>query len=338
MALKAKNEKHANQINAGVKGRLKGHTFESDVVEEINRLQNFSSLNFTSTKNPHIFLGNPAEILVNYIGRNHNFTICNCNAHWLGGLATANMGELVLNGKGEIITGSKSDILLDFTYVNGEFERIGVSVKSCKNNAQLALMTAASFCNMLRNFGISVSLQAEIGLKMFCGDDNYNPKSGYIPEDTSNIHINRTARPERWFWEELPSSVQLEWRNILNSYQLEITKMLLQKANSYRTDDYPPIFVLHECCEHESIGKCTVAIFSIDELALYSQKYDGFGIKEQKINKGKYKGVDLAIHQYPHFGFIQFQPIGNKQNFSELQFNLKSNYYKKIPQLIETET
>ena len=333
MALKAKNEKHANQINAGVKGRLKGHSFENDVAEEINRIQNYSTLKFQNTDNPHIFFGNPADILISYVVANRNATISSCKAHWLGGLATANIGEHIVNSRGEIVTGSKSDILLDLNHDNELLERIGVSVKSCKNNAQLALMTAASFCNMLRDYGIPVSVDAEIGLKMFCGVDEYSPKSGYIPKDTSNIPKNRTARPERWFWEELPSPVQREWAEIFNLNQIEITKMLLQKANAYKTDDYPPMFVLHECNKHASMNECTIAVFSIDELAVYSKAYDGFGIKKQAIKKGKYKGIDLAIHHYPHFGFIQFQPIGNKQNFSELQFNLKSQYYKKIPLL-----
>ncbi len=43
----------------------------------------------------------------------------------------------------------------------------------------------------------------------------------------------------------------------------------------------------------------------------------------------------MAIHQYPHFGFIQFQPIGNQQNFSELQFNLKAKYYNKFKSLLD---
>lgn len=334
MALKAKDVKHENQIYAGTKGRLKGHQFERDVVEAINSLKNISSLKFINTNNPHVFYGNPACILIKYIENNKNRVVSNCYAYWLGGLATANMGERIVNSKGEIVTGSKSDILLDLTYDNKEFERIGVSVKSCKNNAQLALMTAGSFCNMLRISGISVSADAEIGLRMFCGDDGYSPQSGYLPEDTSNIPSDRTARPDRWFWEEIPSLAQIEWENVLSSNQIEITKMLLQKANAYKTDDYPPMFVLHECNKHESMNKCTVAVFSTDELTTYSKKYDGFGIKERRITKGKYKNIDLAKHQYPHFGFVQFQPIGNAQNFSELQFNLKSKYYKKIPNLI----
>lgn len=74
---------------------------------------------------------------------------------------------------------------------------------------------------------------------------------------------------------------------------------------------------------------------SMEEFAEYSRLFDSFGIKKQSIRKGRYKGIDLAIHQYPHFGFIQFQPIGNKQNFSELQFNIKANYYKTFTKLRE---
>ena len=73
-------------------------------------------------------------------------------------------------------------------------------------------------------------------------------------------------------------------------------------------------------------SECEVAVMSVEEFASYSKKFDSFGIKEQPVRKGSYKGVDLAIHQYPHFGFIQFQPIGNKQNFSEQQFKLQKFY------------
>ena len=72
---------------------------------------------------------------------------------------------------------------------------------------------------------------------------------------------------------------------------------------------------------------------TMDEFAEYSRLYDTFGLKGKKVSKGKYKGIDLVERMYPHFGFLQFQPIGNKQNFSELQFNLKSNYYKTFKKL-----
>lgn len=132
-----------------------------------------------------------------------------------------------MNENGEKITGSKSDILMDVEYEDGTKERIGISAKACSNNAQLALTTVSAFCEMLKENGMHISENAEIGLKMFCGEDGYRPK-----------------------------------------------------------DSYKPTYIIHE---------------------------------------------------YPYFGFIQFQPIGNQQNFSELQFNLKSKYYNKFKELLDKE-
>ena len=68
---------------------------------------------------------------------------------------------------------------------------IGVSVKACKNNAQVDLTTSSAFCDMLRANGIPVTADAETGLKMFCGDPGYNPADGFQPKDSSNIPSNK---------------------------------------------------------------------------------------------------------------------------------------------------
>ena len=257
------------------------------------------------------------------------------NAYWLGGLATARAGDNILNENGEKITGSKSDILMDVEYEDGTNEKIGVSAKACSNNAQMALTTVSVFCGMLRENGIDVSDDAEIGLKMFCGEVGYRPIDGYVPKDMSNVPQDRKARQDRWFWEELSDQVKQEWENIFTENQLKITMMLLQCARTYKTDSYKPTYILHECEKHSDINDCKVAVMSVEEFATYSQLFDSFGIKGKRILKGSYKGIDMAIHQYPHFGFIQFQPIGNQQNFSELQFNLKSKYYNKFKALLD---
>ena len=176
-----------------------------------------------------------------------------------------------------------------------------------------------------------------MGLKMFCGENGYSPKDGYEPSDKTNIPNPRNARPERWYWEELATPIQKEWASLLSTYQDEITILLLQKANAYKTDKFKPTYILHECVPHTDIQNCHMAVLSMNEFAAYSRKFDSFGLKSKRVSKGRYKGIDLAEHQYPHFGFIQFQPIGNKQNFSELQFNLKSNYYNKFENLKDVE-
>ncbi len=258
-------------------------------------------------------------------------------AYWLGGLATAYQGAKQFNRKDSKITGSKSDILIDVTYDSGDTEQIGVSVKSCSNNAQMELTTAAAFCTLLRDHGIKVSEHAETGMKMFCGESGYRPLDDYKPYDDSNIPKKRTARPERWYWEELPTDAQAEWETIFNNNQFKITMLLLQNARAYRKDRYKPAYILHESKPHENIEECEMAIMSVEELARYSMMFDRFGLKSKKIWKGSYAKTDLTIHQYPHFGFIQFQPIGNKQNFSELQFNLKAKYYNQFKKLLEKQ-
>lgn len=335
MALRAENKQHGRQIEAGTQGRMKGHRFEAKVTDELNRLEIDNIEGMISLTSPNIYKGNPAAALVEYISNDKGLQIDRLQAYWLGGLATAKTGAELKNEAGEIITGSKSDVVLDVTYSDGQKETIGVSVKSCGNNPQVALTTSNAFCEMLRANDIPVSEDAQTGMKMFCGESGYRPKDGYIPTDTSNIPFPRKARPERWYWEELSTPIQEEWKRIFTKYQDLITILILQKANAYRTDPFRPTYILHECSDHSDIQNCEVAVMSIKEFAEYSRRFDSFGLKEKRVNKGRYKGIDLELHQYPHFGFVQFQPIGNKQNFSELQFNLKANYYKKIAKLQE---
>ncbi len=333
--LEAKSESHLFQIKAGAEGRLKGHRFEEAVTDELNKIEFMSDGVYVECVKPNIYQGNPANALVSHISRDKGKWIRRLKAYWLGGLATTGTGADILNENGEKITGSKSDILLDMEYDDGTTEKIGISVKACSNNAQMALTTASVFCGMLRERGITVSEEAEIGLKMFCGEAGYRPMDGYVPEDASNIPYDRKARPDRWYWEELSDAAKEEWKNILSDNQLRITVMLLQCAGTYKTDSYKPTYILHECKEHTDINDCKAAVMSVEEFAVYSKLFDSFGVKKKRILKGRYKGVDLAFHEYPHFGFIQFQPIGNRQNFSELQFNLKAKYYKKFKKLLE---
>lgn len=334
MALNPKSEGHLFQIEAGTEGRLQGHKFEEIVTEELNNIDFMSGNIFIECVKPNVYHGNPANALVSHISKDKGKQINRLKAYWLGGLATAGVGADILNENGEKITGSKSDILIDIEYCDGTEEKIGVSAKACSNNAQMALTTVSAFCGMLRECGIEVSGDAEIGLKMFCGESGYRPIDGYTFKDMSNVSLDRKARPDRWFWEELSNQVKQEWEKIFTENQLKITMMLLQCARTYKTDSYKPAYMLHECEKHRDIDDCKVAVMSVEEFATYSQFFDSFGIKEKRISKGSYKGIDMAMHQYPHFGFIQFQPIGNQQNFSELQFNLKSKYYNKFKDLL----
>ncbi|MCI8307550.1 MAG: hypothetical protein HFH14_05815 [Lachnospiraceae bacterium] len=330
MSQKPVDEKHFFQIQAGAEGRLNGHRFEEIVTNELNHIDFMCDDMVVECTGPNMYYGNPAKALIRHISQDKGKGIEKYKAYWLGGIATSGKGAAILNEAGAKITGSKSDILLEVDYDDGTKETVGVSVKSCSNNAQMALTTASAFCEMLRENDIFVSSEAETGLKMFCGEEGYRPKDGYIPQDITNIPFDRKARPERWYWEELSDSVKQEWDNIFSVNQIKITMMLLQCARNYKTDCYKPEYIIHECVRHIDIDECTVAVMSVEELAIYSKMFDSFGVKKQQIRKGSYKGIDLEYHQYPYFGFVQFQPIGNRQNFSELQFNLKSKYYNKF--------
>ena len=155
MALVAENKQHEYQIEAGTKGRLKGHVFEEEVSIEINNLEEIAIS--SEEISPNIYRGNPATILLEYISKDKGSQIKRAKAYWLGGLATAGAGAEITNDDGEIITGSKSDVVLDVFYENGTKESIGVSVKSCKNNAQVCLTTSSKFCELLRDNHIPVS-------------------------------------------------------------------------------------------------------------------------------------------------------------------------------------
>ena len=131
MALRAENMQHKQQIEAGTKGRLKGHRFESDVTDELNGLDLESVDSIITLTAPNIYQGNPAAALVEHISNDKGRQIARLKAYWLGGLATAGAGAELKNEAGETITGSKSDVVMDVTYDDGETESIGVSVKSC---------------------------------------------------------------------------------------------------------------------------------------------------------------------------------------------------------------
>ena len=122
MALKPVNEQHQLQITAGTEGRLQGHKFEELVTIELNNIDCMVDEIFIECNRPNIYYGNPAKGLVYYISKDKGKKISRLNAYWLGGLATVNAGAKILNKNGEIITGSKSDILIDVRFEDGTTE------------------------------------------------------------------------------------------------------------------------------------------------------------------------------------------------------------------------
>lgn len=325
MALSPENERHAAQILAGTEGRKKGHKFERVLTDLINGIDWQKESFDNDYEDKHIIIGNPPYSIVSYIVNKEDLQdIRRIKASWLGGLATSGEGDLLKDNYGNSITKSKSDILLEFEY-NNTRRIIGLSVKSCNNrqptNAQLYFSTASAFSSFLRKNGIDVSNDAEIALKMFCGDD------GYKPIDTLKEIEKRQSDSRRWFWEELPEKDRLEWKNIFKDYQDDITRLLLQKA--YKDDPYPPRYVAHKTKKADNFKSTEIGIYTIDELIDLSKEYSGFVLKPYYIRKGTYKN-DPNQHLAPRFGIVQMQRGGQKQHPTQLQFNLEAGYFYKL--------
>ena len=324
MALKPINEIHKKQIEAGITGRKKGHKFESLLADSINALK---CKVFTPNSNTtHIFNGNPAVQLMQYIANDRNITINDVKAAWLGGLATSGLGDVLTDENGKPITKCKSDVLLNIKTHNG-IETIGVSVKTCNKktptNDQMFFTTAKAFCYLLRVNGIEVSEAAEKGLSMFCGDVGFRP----LDLMTQKILKNRISDPNRFYWEETSAKSRADWKAIFDKYQDKITLLLFQKA--YKDDPYPPDYLLHQTVQYQDFNNCETALFSIDEIVAHSRKHSEYVMSTYVIRKGTYK-TDNNVHLAPRFGFVQFQRGGQKQHPTQLQFNLKAGYFRHI--------
>lgn len=330
MALIPRDQKHHSQIVAGTNGRNKGHWFEEHITEKINNIKNYKSLGAIDV-NSIIFEGNPALLLLQFILSDLKIdtnSLVEIKAFWLGGLATSGKGHDLLGINGEKLKGSKSDIVIELILRDGKKITAGVSTKTCSNktptNAQLFFTTASAFCELLRRNDIKISKEAEIGLKMFCGDN------GYRPIDAGSV-LGRIADPERWFWEEMPDNNRKELEELFNKGQNQITEILLKKA--YMNDPFEPKYLIHQTKECEDIDRCEIALFNIDKLILLSKIYAPFQFRPYFIKKGRFKN-DPGTHLAPRFGVVQMQRGGQKQHPTQLQFNLKSGYFYHLQGLI----
>lgn len=323
MALEPVDPEHEAQIEAGIEGRTKGHDFERALSEDINRIE--ISEGEYAGGSEHLIEGRPSEELLKYIIASEGLSdVRDVEATWLGGLATMNEGGTVAGVDADSFTGSKSDIVVEIEHGEGRL-LTGVSVKTCHNqtptNDQLYCTTAGAFCELLRRNDLPVSTAAEEALRMFCGEEGYRPK------DSPEAMAGREADDRRWFWEELPEDARHELESLLDDHQRTITTLLLQ--NAYENDPFPPEYVFHQRVGCDDINDCKIALFTVEELARYSESYDGFHTYNYGIHKGTFKN-DPNTHQAPRFGFVQFQRLGNTQNATQLQFNLKAGYFNKI--------
>ena len=322
MPINPENERHAAQIAAGITGRKRGHDFEKILAAKINLLQHSTlPLNISD----HLFVGSPEIWLLSFIFQRSNLEPpFDIKAFSTGGHATGEGGDAVLLESGGLLRRAKSDLLIQITKA-GVKVFYGVSVKTCSKptptNAQLYCSTADAFCNLLVSLGIEVSNAARVALKRFCGDVGFRPTDMNISDTTKRVN------PERWFWEELPNDAQLEWADLLTTHQREITHLLLSKG--YKDDPFPPSFVLHQTRRFESWEKAEVAIFTVDELVEFSCRAGGFSTTPYFVRKGRFQDAGV-VHQAPRFGFVQFQRLGNKQNATQLQFNLQAGYFYRL--------
>ena len=323
MALTPKNMTHAAQIQAGIKGRKRGHKFEFELAESINNLKRYP-LQANPLKE-NVFKGDPAQVVAAFAAYYLGWPFCDkAEAVALGSLATAEEGKKWLEVNGIKVRACKSDVLLTL-YKGSEEKSIGLSVKQCntKNptNAQLFFTTASAFCEMLRRNGICVSRTAENALRQFCGD------TGYQPKDNPQVMEARRVSPDRFFWEEISKDGRKELEDIFIMHQDKITRLLLQRA--YPQDPFIPELLLHKTKKIET-GPQEFALYSIDGLIELSKRYRGFEKNKYIVRKGRHKDPPGVSHEAPRFGIIQMQRGGQKQHPTQLQFNLKAGYFYKI--------
>ena len=321
------NKNLLRQIDAGTKGRKKGHSYENELARRVNALKmpySLGGIDMSAT----IHKGAPEVILLNKVLSFLSWQKCdNIEAYATGKLATLERGNKEVFIEGKSITSAKSDVIL--VLYNGNAKKVvGVSVKQCNNktptNAQVFFSTATAFYNLLVANSIPLSENALTAMRQFCGDIGFRPIDNF---DCSN----RISSPERYFWEEIDAKGRSEWEDIFRSKQNEITRLLLQKA--YSNDPFPPKIILHKTKKAETIDEQEIAIFSIEQFIELSRQYSPFTYSTYRVKKGRYKEPEGISHQAPRFGVIQMQRGGQKQHPTQLQFNLKAGYFYELDKL-----
>ena len=229
-----------NQIDAGILGRKRGHSYESIIALKLNSL--VMPFNKTHMTTKYIEKGKAECILLNKILHYIKWDSCSSVvAYATGQLATAEDGKKEVYVDNVSIKESKSDIIIKLVNEEGCTRIVGVSVKQCNNstptNAQVYFSTATAFYNTVVANGFQLSSNALIAMKQFCGDP------GYRPLDKGDCS-DRIYTPERYFWEEINAEGRAEWEELFANYQDDITRLLLQKG--YKDDPFPPEVILHK--------------------------------------------------------------------------------------------
>ena len=315
-----------HQIDAGAKGRKRGHSYENELASKINA----TPMPYIKKQsiNKVLNTGSPVIILIEKILDYLNWNSCdNVEAYATGKLATAEKGDKEIFIEGKSITSAKSDVIL-VMYKSGEKKVIGVSVKQCNNktptNAQVFFSTATAFYNLLVNNGMTLSDKALKAIRQFCGDPGFRPLDDF---DCSK----RISTPERYFWEEIDAEGKAEWEVLFKTHQDDVTRLLLQKA--YLNDPFPPEIILHKTKRASSFDNQEIAVFTMDEFIELSREYSSFTYSNYRVKKGSHKEPEGVSHQAPRFGVVQMQRGGQKQHSTQLQFNLKAGYFYDLDKL-----
>lgn len=314
------------QIDAGVKGRKRGHSYENELASKINSI----SMPYSKSRSIDkvVYIGSPVEILIDKILDYLNWDYCdNIEAYATGKLATSENGDKKVLIEGKAITSAKSDVVL-VMYKSGEKKVVGVSIKQCNNktptNAQVFFSTATAFYNLVVSNGMTLSEKAHKAMRQFCGDLGFRPLDDYDCSD-------RIPTPERYFWEEIDAEGKAEWEALFTTHQDDITRLLLQKA--YLNDPFPPEIILHKTKKASSFDNQEIAVFTMDEFIDLSRRYSPFTFSYYRVRKGSHKEPEGILHQAPRFGVVQMQRGGQKQHPTQLQFNLKAGYFYELDKL-----
>lgn len=315
-----------HQIDAGTKGRKRGHSYENELTSKINSTPMPYCKRSNTGKVIHV--GSPVKILIDKALEYLSWNYCDkIKAYATGKLATSENGEKEIFIEGQSITSTKSDVII-VLYKAEEKKVIGVSIKQCNNktptNAQVFFSTATAFYKLVVNNGMQLSDKALKAMRQFCGDAGFRPKDDF---DCSN----RIPTPERYFWEETNPEGKAEWEALFSNHQDDITRLLLQKA--YLNDPFPPEIILHKTKKAPSFENQEIAVFTMNQLIELSKKHLPFTLSNYRVKKGSYKEPKGILHQAPRFGVIQMQRGGQKQHPTQLQFNLKAGYFYDLDKL-----
>jgi len=315
-----------HQIDAGTKGRKRGHSYENELAKRLNSLSMPYTPKDKRIKVLHI--GAPEVILLDKVLAYLGWDSCDkAEAYATGKLATSEDGDKEVLVEGQSVKHAKSDVIL-VLHKECVKKVVGVSVKQCNNktptNAQVFFSTATAFYSLLTNNGIKLSEKAHKAMMQFCGDE------GFRPLDCMDCS-NRKSNPERFFWEEIDPEGKAEWESVFRKHQDKVTQLLLQKA--YTDDPFPPEIILHKTKRANSIDEQEIAVFSMDQFLRLSKRFSTFAYNLYRVKKGSHKEPEGILHQAPRFGVVQMQRGGQKQHPTQLQFNLKAGYFYDLDNL-----